>query len=439
MSLLEEFDISEKIPKELKNNIKYYHVFNSELPKQSLLFVTNDDKVYALGDNSHSKLGLSHYKDVESPEEVIELSGKRIKEFFVGKYYVLGHSSDGNLYSWGNNVYGLMGRAISNHQYFKPGPIELFSDIDFDIKQVCCGDNYVLVLLENGIVFMWGRVFNENNISGSSEDKYHTNNKPEELKSVNRSIWQVTNIGCDKSRFFVLCKDKIHFWLDTENSDKQFFVLSNHNKAYSWGKNDVAFLGHDNTGPRINEPTIISKLSTSKIIDIKCIDIAAYFLSADGKVYVCGHFPEYGFREPIHPTLIETDQKFTQLERIDNKTVVAINDKQIVYELKRKRVIETEFTSFEEYSVRKRGITYKTFRTDISLPMSSPDKSLSQSMEAISLSDDKLLCKLCLQSEIQSVVIPCGHTICNTCSQTLTTEICPFCVSPITTALKLHF
>ena len=149
--------------------------------------------------------------------------------------------------------------------------------------------------------------------------------------------------------------------------------------------------------------------------------------------------PEYGFREPIHPTLIETDQKFTRVERIDNKTVVAINDKQIVFELKRKLVIETEFTSFEEYSVRKRGITYKTFRTDISLPISSPDKSLSQSMEAISLSDDQLLCKLCLQSEVKSVLIPCGHTICNTCSQTLTTEICPFCVSPITTALKLHF
>ena len=30
MSLLEELDISEKIPKELKNNIKYYHVFNTE-------------------------------------------------------------------------------------------------------------------------------------------------------------------------------------------------------------------------------------------------------------------------------------------------------------------------------------------------------------------------------------------------------------------------
>ena len=421
MSLVEELDISENIPKNFKNNIKYYNAFSFDLSgqiKQSLLFVTNDDKVYALGDNIYGKLGLGHNKKVESPEEVIELSGKRIKEFFVGKYYVLGHSSDGSLYSWGCNVYyGLMGRAGSD---YTPGRIELFTDIDFDIKQVCCGDTYVLVLLDNGVVFMWGMVFNEReyNSGGSYTNKYYKNNKPEELKAVNKSDLQITNIVCDESRFFIVSKDS---------------------NAYSWGDNGVPFLGHDTTIATINEPTIISMISSVKIIDIKCTSIGVYFLSSEGDIYVCGHFPEYGHREPIYPTLIETDQKFTQLERIDDKTIVCVNDKQIVYELKRKRIIETEFKSFEEYSVRKLGITYKTFKADLPLPMSSPDKSLSQSMEAISLSDDKLLCKLCLQSEVQSVLVPCGHTLCNTCSKTLTTEICHFCISPITNIMELCF
>ena len=211
------------------------------------------------------------------------------------------------------------------------------------------------------------------------------------------------------------------------------------NKVYSWGFNSTRYLGHETTETRINLPTLIINLSRVKIIDIACIDIAAYFLSADGNIYVCGHFVEFGHKAPKYPILIESDQKFTRMERIDNKTVVAINDKQIVYELKRKRVIETEFKSFEEYSVRKRGITYKTFRADFAPLMASPDKSLSKSIEALSLSDEEFLCKICFERKVESVVIPCGHTLCNDCSQKLATEMCYFCRSPITTVMKFRF
>ena len=423
MSLLEKLDISEKIPEVLKNDIKYYHVFRNEETysetEQSLLFVTSDDKVYAMGDNICGKLGLGHNNRVESPEEVIELSGKRIEQFFVGKYCVLGLSSDGNLYSWGLNSKGVMGRTIRDYNFFKPGIIDLFSDINLDIKQVCFGDTYVLVLMNNGKVFMWGQNFYKgfkNNTKQS--DNYVKNYSPKELETITILNIKVTHIACDKSRFFVLSDDK---------------------KVYSWGENDTPFLGHDITYSHINYPNIITKLSTLKIIDIKCSSLGVYFLSSKGHIYVCGHSPEY--RGPKYPILIETDQKFTQLERINEKTMVCINDKQIVYKLKRKRVIRTEFTSFEEYSVRKRGITYKTFKTDFAPLMASPDKSLSSSMEVISFSGDefKFLCKICFESEVQSVVIPCGHTICNTCSQTMTTEMCHFCRSPITTVMKLHF
>ena len=405
--------------------------------------MTNDDKVYALGDNRCGKLGLGHNIRVESPEEVIELSGKRKQEFFVGCYFVLGHSSDGNLYSWGYNEksllgtqgvyisYRILGRNLPpvyhiNRGYqqmicHKPGlgSIRFFDDIDINIKRVCCGDTYILVMLHNGIVFMWGYIFHDSiNNSRNGEDILLSIDTPRELTSVNTENLQVTDIACDKSRFF---------------------VLSNDNKAYSWGHNDTRFLGHDTTDTRINLATLISKLSHKKLIDIKCIDIAAYFLSDDGTIYFCGISIEYGHRAPKYPILIETDQKFTQLERIDEKTMVCINDKQIVYELKRKRIIETEFKSFEEYSVRKRGITYKTFRADFSPLKASPDKSLSESMEIISHSDDKFMCKICFDSEVQLVLFPCCHVICNTCSQMLTNRLCLICRSPITTVNKLRF
>ena len=376
------------VPSLLSHSFPYY-VLNAANPqadtesalladeiKQSLLFVTNDDKVYALGDNSYLRLGLGH-NAWESPEEVIELSGKRIEQFFVGMCYVLGHSSDGNLYSWGFSSKCPIGRSIAcSASYFKPDSIEFFNDIDFDIKQVCCGDNYVLVLLENGVVFMWGHK------RGGMDIEI-----PKEMTIINQLA--VISIVNEKSRFFVL------------NAD---------NKVYSWGQNDIAFLGHDCTETKINSPTIISKLSTVKIIDIKCTSLGVYFLSSEGHIYVCGHSSEY--RGPKYPILIETDQKFTQLERIDNKTVVAINDKQIVYELEGMRIIETEFKSFEEYSVRKRGITYKTFKVDFASLMASPDKSLPKLMKVPSLSKRKFKCKICSERKAvpQACACPEGHT-----------------------------
>ncbi len=83
-------------------NIKYYHLFVNETTdgsKESLLFVTNEDKVYGLGDNYCFKLGSSYGNSIdESPQEVKELSGKGVKEFFIGKEYVLALTSDGQLY-----------------------------------------------------------------------------------------------------------------------------------------------------------------------------------------------------------------------------------------------------------------------------------------------------------------------------------------------------
>ena len=167
MSLLEEFNIAEKIPKGLKNNIKLYHVFKDECNEEvyeNVLFVTNDDKVYGLGYNGSGRLGLIQTEQqkipperVERPEEVVELSGKGIEQFFVSTKFALGLSSDGNLYSWGCNQNCVLGRTSSPPKtWYKPGPIELFGEIDIKIKQVCCCDEYVLVLLDNEIVLVWG-------------------------------------------------------------------------------------------------------------------------------------------------------------------------------------------------------------------------------------------------------------------------------------------
>ena len=75
---------------ELKNDIKYYHVWDS-LRNKCALFVTNDDKVYGINIPFHNltpshKFGFNEYKnngnsEKEKPIEIKELSDKKIKNF----------------------------------------------------------------------------------------------------------------------------------------------------------------------------------------------------------------------------------------------------------------------------------------------------------------------------------------------------------------------
>ena len=94
----------------------------------SLLFVTKDDKVYGFGNNRFGRFGFGHETDVNAPkepQEMISMSGKRVKEFFVGTDFVLALTEDITLYSWGWNKNGQLGRGVANTGCHTPAMIHL--------------------------------------------------------------------------------------------------------------------------------------------------------------------------------------------------------------------------------------------------------------------------------------------------------------------------
>ena len=94
----------------------------------SLLFVTNDDKVYGFGNNRFGRLGFGHETDVNAPQEpkeLVSMSGKRVKDFFVGIDFVLALTDDTTLYSWGWNKNGQLGRGVTNTGCYEPAIIDL--------------------------------------------------------------------------------------------------------------------------------------------------------------------------------------------------------------------------------------------------------------------------------------------------------------------------
>ena len=350
--LLSELKIFENC--DFKNDIKYYHVWDEGKHKSSL-FVTNDDKVYGI--NIDNIIITLSYRSVSEenknknlsklkPIEIKELSDKKIKEFHIGRYFVLALSEENKLYSWGNNDYGQLGRDCED--YFDRNPTEIihFSDSISNIKQICVCSFTVMVLLDNGNVVVWG-VNKFGYKSGKSRFgksiteifgfKWWTIRKPRELNSLKEIEFLHMNFN-------------------------RFFAINKICNVFSWGYNKHGELGHEGSS-FISKPKISEILSKLKIITIKSYVDMTYYLSSNGKLYICGKDcrSNESISDEINLIQIKRSDYFTQLESISYYQIIALSDEQIVYELKGKELLETKYKSIEEYCVKKYNNTFKTF------------------------------------------------------------------------------
>ena len=91
-----EFEVEGKLFK--KYSVKYYHIFDDG---KSILFVTHNDEVYAYGKNSFGRLGLGDVNECDTPLKLDELDGKLVRQFFIGKQFVLALTDDHQVFSWG--------------------------------------------------------------------------------------------------------------------------------------------------------------------------------------------------------------------------------------------------------------------------------------------------------------------------------------------------
>ena len=342
----------------LINDIKYYHVWDNYISKRSL-FVTNNDKVYGIilsmfitSSQFASEKYINDSKELH-PIEIKELSDKKIKEFHLGDDFILALSEDNKLYSLGYNDYGQFGKSIEGSKEIYDCEIIHFKNSHSKIKQICVFKRTIMVLQDNGKVVWWGN----NKLFLSYKSRFPTNifynlkeiRNPIELNSLNEILY-------------------IHM------TGKASFAIDKNNNVFSWGENDYDHLGHKNF-EFLSKPKISKILSNLKIITIKSYEDVTYLLSSDGTLYNCGKGCEScdSIGNEFNFIQIESNEYFIELEKLKPKydrelfcfngfnTIVALSDKNIVYELNGKVLIETQYKSIEEYSVMKWKITYKTF------------------------------------------------------------------------------
>ena len=336
--LLNRFTVLDRICEENKREIKIFHVFNKYHGKQNVLFITSDDKVFSFGVNDFGCCGLGHNSVVNEPQIIPELCHKNIYQFFIGGSYILGLTSDKQVYGWGDNTCGQLGRGFisGRDEYLKPEIIYFPSE---SIIQLSCGSDHTLALSCDGRVYGWGS--NKFGQIGCGRENGKNIINPIQLQTI--IPFSIKYLNASYFRSYALTTDGL---------------------VYSWGWNTGGSLGHEFLETNcIFEPKLIENIP--KMLFVCPSSSSTYFITIESDLYFCGHSRDIKNNHffQMTPKLLNNEIKFASLHSLDryiSGIVSAIGDKRYFYRVNEKSIEKLDnYTYFDFYSIEYE-MCYKT-------------------------------------------------------------------------------
>lgn len=122
---------------------------------KSLFIVTQEGKVYACGEGTNGRLGLSHSNNVSAPRQMSALAQFVVKKVAVhsGGKHAMALTVDGKVFSWGEGDDGKLGHC-SRLSCEKPRLIEALKAKR--VRDVACGSSHSAAITSNGELYTWG-------------------------------------------------------------------------------------------------------------------------------------------------------------------------------------------------------------------------------------------------------------------------------------------
>ena len=115
---------------------------------------TVSNEIYSWGQNNLGQLGRGFVSsNYEKPSKISALDGKQIINISCGSDHCLALTSNGDVYGWGSNSYGQVGCKSTNDKISSPVLIE--------IKNTCninCFGLYSFTIDFNGKISYWGKM-----------------------------------------------------------------------------------------------------------------------------------------------------------------------------------------------------------------------------------------------------------------------------------------
>ena len=224
----------------------------------------NDGCLWSCGYNSSGQLGLGTSgsgTNTATFTQVTKNINNDVKQVACGAYYTFILKNDGSLWSCGNNEYGQLGLGTSGSDTNTATFTQVTKNINNDVEQVACGQNYTVILKNDGSLWSCGY----NNFGqlglGSTATK---NTFTQVATNVTNDVEQ---IACGYSHTF---------------------ILKNNGSVWACGYNGSGQLGLGNT----TNKTTFAQVTTNINNDVKQITCGydhKFILKNDGSLWSCGY------------------------------------------------------------------------------------------------------------------------------------------------------
>lgn len=236
------------------------------------LALTSDGHLYSWGDDAFGQLGSTALPDTGGAglpnnfapvmvDDTGVLSGKEMAFMAAGGEHSLAVSSGGLVFAWGNNQYGQLGQGTTSTSINLPVAVTgLLAGKHIDA--VSAGSKHSIALKKDtGELYAWGY-----NFDGELGDGTNTNrNAPVAVTGLGGVVIVAVDCG----------------W-------RHNLAVTNDGKLYAWGDGDDGQLGNGGTAGS-NVPLLVSgPWGTKKIVSASAGSSHSLALDEDGKVYAWG-------------------------------------------------------------------------------------------------------------------------------------------------------
>ncbi|XXZ97712.1 Regulator of chromosome condensation [Meyerozyma guilliermondii] len=310
--------------------------------------------IFVWGTGSMCELGLgpaASTKEVKRPRlnpylTKEKLGNESIVDFAAGGMHTLVLDSAGNVWSWGGNDGGVLGRDTSGAEVLKdldnasdsddedgdlnvaestPGKVEGLPPIaDAKIVQLAATDNLSALLYSNGDVYAWGSFRCNEGILGFLRDEIKIQRSPMKITGLKN----IVQLAPGKDHLLALdSKGIVYAWGNGQqyqlgrkilerhryktlephamaltnikyiaSGDFHCFAIDHDDRVYTWGLNQFGQCGFTNEngeledGSLVSKPTVIEKLSNLNIQEIAAGEHHSMALTASGDVYTWGRY-----------------------------------------------------------------------------------------------------------------------------------------------------
>ena len=258
---------------------KFINILSISLGGNHSIFLSECGRMYGYGSNIYGQLGLGKKRKIEKS---MRLLMKNIKLVETGNNHTLVYTKNKDLIGFGNNTNGELGMEEKIKYVHSPRFIKKINHI----KQICCGENHSLILLENNQIFVCG------------DNTYGQLGISNKIKKSYKLIYQNTYHNTES-----IYSGRFHSIIER----KKFKKGCMESELIGFGSNKYGQLGLGLSTPKIFKPTKINiynirfpvekpsrQKEKSKIIKfISCGGDHTFFSFVNGNIYSFGWNKHY--------------------------------------------------------------------------------------------------------------------------------------------------